>query len=124
MFETDAAALGAIENYRDLISTDLEQLRILIRDAQLQKPSDLGRFRYRLMQAYNLRSLLDALAVNYKFGPGGEDIPSALNITDQNLDEYLRTSPVLQGLPPSALTTPDAVAVPDLDSYFRNPGES
>ena len=123
MFETDAAALGAIENYRDLISTDLEQLRILIRDAQLQKPSDLGRFRYRLMQAYNLKSLLDALAVNYKFGPGGEDIPSVLNITDQNLDEYLRESPVLQGLPPSALTTPDAdaLAVPDLDSYFRNP---
>ena len=122
MFETDAAALGAIENYRDLISTDLEQLRLLIKDAQLQKPSDLGRFRYRLMQAYNLRELLNALALNYKYGPGGKDIPSALNITDQNLDEYLRRSPVMQGLPPSALTAPDTVTLPDLDQYFRTPG--
>ena len=122
MFETDAAALGAIENYRDLISTDLEQLRILIKNAQLQKPGDLGRFRYRLMQAYNLRELLNALALNYKYGPGGKDIPSKFTVTEQGLDDYLRRSPVMQGLPPSALTAPDTVTLPDLDQYFRTPG--
>jgi hypothetical protein len=122
MFETDAAALGAIENYRDLISTDLEQLRILIKDAQLQKPSDLGRFRYRLMQAYNLRELLNALALNYKYGPGGKNIPSEFTVTEEGLDKYLRRSPTIQGLPPSALTAPDTVTLPDLDQYFRTPG--
>ena len=122
MFETDAAALGSIENYRDLISTDLEQLRILIKDAQLQKPSDLGRFRYRLMQAYNLRELLNALAVNYKYGPGGKNIPSEFTVTKQGLDTYLSDSPVIQGLPPSALTAPDTVTLPDLDQYFQTPG--
>jgi hypothetical protein len=124
MFETDASAQGALENYRDLINTDLEQLRILIKDAQLQKPSDLGRFRYRLMQAYNLRELLNALAVNYKSGPGGRDIPSAL-ITKENLEEYLGDLPVLQDLPGTAITQPPPKSsLPDLDKYFysQTPG--
>ena len=38
MFETDASAQGALQNYRDLINTDLEQLRMLIKDAQLRSP--------------------------------------------------------------------------------------
>ena len=124
MFETDASAQGALENYRDLINTDLEQLRILIKDAQLQKPSDLGRFRYRLMQAYNLRELLNALAVNYKSGPGGRDIPSAL-ITKENLEEYLSDLPLTQDLPGTAITQPPPLSsLPDLDKYFysRTPG--
>ena len=124
MFETDASAQGALENYRDLINTDLEQLRILIKDAQLQKPSDLGRFRYRLMQAYNLRELLNALAVNYKSGPGGRNIPSAL-ITNENLEKYLDDLPVLQDLPGTAIRQPPPKSsLPDLDQYFysRTPG--
>tara|TARA_R100001015_G_C4631188_1_gene193499 strand:- start:89 stop:2230 length:2142 start_codon:yes stop_codon:yes gene_type:complete len=124
MFETDASAQGALQNYRDLINTDLEQLRILIKDAQLQKPSDLGRFRYRLMQAYNLRELLNALAVNYKSGPGGRDIPSAL-ITKENLEEYLGDLPLTQDLPGTAITQPPPISsLPDLDKYFysRTPG--
>ena len=124
MFETDASAQGALQNYRDLINTDLEQLRILIKDAQLQKPSDLGRFRYRLMQAYNLRELLNALAVNYKSGPGGRNIPSAL-ITKENLEEYLSDLPLTQDLPGTAITQPPPISsLPDLDKYFysRTPG--
>jgi len=123
MFETDASAQGALQNYRDLINTDLEQLRILIKDAQLQKPSDLGRFRYRLMQAYNLRELLNALAVNYKSGPGGKNIPSAL-ITEQNLKEYMSDLPLMQDLPGTAITQPPPLSsLPDLDQYFKTPGQ-
>ena len=123
MFETDASAQGALQNYRDLINTDLEQLRILIKDAQLQKPSDLGRFRYRLMQAYNLRELLNALAVNYKSGPGGRNIPSAL-ITKENLEEYLSDLPLTQDLPGTAITQPPPLSsLPDLNQYFRTPGQ-
>ena len=123
IFETDASAQGALQNYRDLINTDLEQLRILIKDAQLQKPSDLGRFRYRLMQAYNLRELLNALAVNYKSGPGGKNIPSAL-ITEQNLKEYMSDLPLMQDLPGTAITQPPPLSsLPDLDQYFKTPGQ-
>ena len=121
MFETDASALGALQNYRDLINTDLEQVRILIKDAQLQKPSDLGRFRYRLMQAFNLSELLNALAINYTSGPSGQNIPSAL-ITNEKLDTYLSNNPLLQGLPNSAITQPPSEkSLPDLDIYFRTP---
>ena len=70
------------------------------------------------MQAYNLRELLNALAVNYKSGPGGRNIPSAL-ITKENLEEYLSDLPLTQDLPGTAITQPPPLSsLPDLDKYF------
>jgi hypothetical protein len=89
LFETDASAKEGLRNYRDLIDSDISVLKETIEDAQLYRPATLDKTRRRLMQAYNLRGLLNALYENYAKGPSGQKVPS-------EVDGFLSTSESLK----------------------------
>ena len=74
MFETDAAATEGLRNYRDLIDNDISILKETIAQAQLYRPATLDKTRRRLMSAYSLRKLLNALYENYEKGPSGAGV--------------------------------------------------
>ncbi len=95
MFETDAAAKEGLRNYRDLVDSDISVLTSTIEEAQLYRPGTLDKTRRRLMQAYNLKSLLNALYENYDKGASGSDIPTNIN-TSTDVDEFLLETPALK----------------------------
>ena len=103
MFETDASAKEGLRNYRDLVDSDISILKETIEDAQLYRPATLDKTRRRLMQAYNLRGLLNALYENYAKGPSGQNVPS-------QIDEFLSTS--------------ESLKVPsfDMNKYYQRTG--
>ena len=103
MFETDASAKEGLKNYRDLVDSDISVLKNTIEEAQLYRPGTLDKTRRRLMQAYNLRSLLNALYENYAGGVSGSNIPT-------DVDTFLKTSPSLQ--------TPSF----DMSQYYQRTG--
>jgi hypothetical protein len=103
MFETDAAAQEGLRNYRDIIDTDISVLQTTIKDAQLYRPGTIDKTRRRLMQAYNLRSLLNALYENYAKGPSGAKI-------DSDVGEFLSETP--------SLKTPSF----DMSQYYKKTG--
>ena len=95
MLETDAAAKEGLRNYRDLVDSDISVLTSTIAEAQLYRPGTLDKTRRRLMQAYNLKSLLNALYENYDKGASGSDIPTNIN-TSTDVDEFLLETPALK----------------------------
>jgi hypothetical protein len=95
MFETDAAAKESLRNYRDLIRSDISVLQETIKQAQLINPKKVSDFRVRLMQAYNLDSLLNALYENYDKGASGDDIPTNIN-TPSDVEGFLSETPSLK----------------------------
>lgn len=101
MIETDASAKEGLKNYRDLVDSDISVLQNTIEQAQLYRPATLDRTRRRLMQAYNLRSLLTALYENYAGGVSGANIPT-------DVGTFLEGS--------SSLKTPSF----DMSIYYRN----
>ena len=103
MFETDASAKEGLKNYRDLVDSDISVLKNTIEEAQLYRPGTLDRTRRRLMQAYNLRSLLNGLYENYAGGASGANIPT-------DVGSFLETSPSLQ--------TPSF----DMSKYYQRTG--
>lgn len=103
MFETDASAKEGLKNYRDLVDSDISVLQSTIEEAQLYRPGTIDKTRRRLMQAYNLRGLLNSLYENYAKGPGGANIGS-------DVDEFLSETPALQ--PPSF----------DMSKYYQRTG--
>lgn len=103
MFETDASAKEGLKNYRDLVDSDISILKNTIEEAQLYRPGTLDRTRRRLMQAYNLRSLLNGLYENYAGGASGANIPT-------DVGSFLKTSPSLQ--------TPSF----DMSKYYQRTG--
>jgi len=107
MFETDAKAQEGLRNYRDLINSDISVLQESIKQAQLLNPNTISDFRIRLMQAYNLESLLNALYENYEKGPSGKDVPTNIG-TPPDVDKFLQETPALQ--------TPSF----DMSKYYRN----
>jgi len=98
MFETDASAKGSLRNYRDLVDSDISVLTSTVKTAQLYRPKTLDATRRRLMQAYSLRNLLNALYENYDKGPSGSNVPTKIGSLP-DVDEFLSETPALQ--PPS-----------------------
>jgi len=110
MFETDAAAKEGLRNYRDLISSDIAVLQQTLKEAQLYRPATLDSTRRRLMQAFNLKGLLNAIYENYEKGPSGRNIPTNIQQTPEQLDSYLERTVELQ---PSSF---------DMSKYYQRTG--
>jgi hypothetical protein len=92
-----------------LISSDIAVLQETLKEAQLYRPGTLDKTRRRLMQAFNLKGLLNAIYENYEKGPSGKDIPTNIQ-TPEQLDAYLEST---VDLPPSSF---------DMSKYYQRTG--